>query len=523
MSENNEKTVKTVSWMVIITLIGKILGLVRDQYLALNYSIGINAVAFMTASRIPRLFFDAVFASAISASFIPVFNEYLSKKGKDEAFKLANRFITLIGIATVVFTIVGTVFAPEFVKLLATGFDEETTNLAVKLLRYMFPSIIFTGIAFSFVGILQSMDEFTVPAAMSAVSNIIVIVYYIFFNEKYGVYGLTAAFMLGWFMQAAIQIPPLIKKGYFFKPSFKFKDKGLKKIGLLMLPVMVSTWIQPINLAISTNFASWLFAGTGQAVAVMEYANTLYTIIVGIIVLSIANVIFPRLSRLSTANDEAAFGKTINGTFKAMAFIIIPMMVGLMCLCDEVVRIIYMRGDFGETAVSLTASALFYLCPGMIGYAIQNILSRAYFAKMSGRLPLISGAVSIIINIVLCAALKDVMGVGGLALASTVASTASAVILLIPMYRKNKTIMDRLFAVDLVKISISAAAMAVVVMFVKTVVSAAAGTGFMAYIAVAAVSVAVGVIIYAVLVVVLRVTEAGFVLNFLLKGKNKEN
>ena len=75
MAENNGKTVKTVSYMVLITLIGKLLGLVRDQYLALNYSIGMNAVAFMTASRIPRLFFDAVFASAISASFIPVFNE----------------------------------------------------------------------------------------------------------------------------------------------------------------------------------------------------------------------------------------------------------------------------------------------------------------------------------------------------------------------------------------------------------------------------------------------------------------
>ena len=519
MAENNGKTVKTVSYMVLITLIGKLLGLVRDQYLALNYSIGMNAVAFMTASRIPRLFFDAVFASAISASFIPVFNEYLSKKGKDEAFKLANRFITIIGILTVVFTVVGTIFSPEAVKLLATGLDEETASLTIRLLRYMFPSIVFTGIAFSFVGILQSMDEFTIPAAMSAVSNIIVIAYYIFFNDKYGVYGLTVAFMLGWFMQAAIQIPPLIKKGYVFKPSLRIKDDGLKKIGLLMLPVMVSTWIQPINFAVSTNFASWLYEGTGQAVAVMEYANNLYTIIVGVIVLSIANVIFPKLSRLSSANDGDGFAGTINGTLRAMAFIIIPMMVGLMCISDETVRLIYMRGDFGESAASLTASALFFLCPGMIGYGLQNILSRAYFANMSGKLPLISGAVSIVTNVVLCAALKDSMGVGGLALASATASTVSAVILFVPMHRKNKAIIDKGFAVDMVKIVVSAAAMGIAVMAVKGVVSGIVSTGFMASLVVAGVAVATGIIVYGILVVVLKVDEARIALGFVKRGR----
>lgn len=516
MSDSNDKTVRTVSWMILITLIGKLLGLVRDQYLALNYSIGSEAVAFMTASRVPRLFFDAVFASAISASFIPVFNEYLTQKGKKEAFNLANRFITVIGVATVIFTVLGDICAPWLVKLLATGLDTETMSLAVQLVRYMFPSIIFTGIAFSFVGILQSMDEFTVPAAMSAVSNIIVIVYYIFFNDKYGIHGLTAAFMLGWFMQAAIQIPPLIKKGYFYKPSFKWKDEGLKKIGLLMLPVMVSTWIQPINLAVSTNFASYLFEGT--AVAVMEYANNLYTIIVGIIVLSIANVIFPKLSRLSSGNNEEDFGKTVNGTLRAMALLIIPIMFGLMCLSRQIIELIYMRGDFTETAASLTSSALFWLSPGMVGYGVQNILSRAYFANKSGKLPLISGVVSIGVNIVFCCALRDIMGVGGLALASTLASTVSAVILFVPMYKKNKAIVDKGFVSDLVKIIISAVIMAVCVIAVSGVIMPYL-SGFKGTLIVTAVSTAAGMIIYAVICTVLKVSQMKLVFGMLLRKR----
>ena len=96
MADNNDKAVRAAGSMMIITLVGKVLGLVRDMLLAANYGSGMEANAFLTASRIPRVFFDAIFASAISASFIPIFNECLEKKGKDEAFKFTNKFVSLI-------------------------------------------------------------------------------------------------------------------------------------------------------------------------------------------------------------------------------------------------------------------------------------------------------------------------------------------------------------------------------------------------------------------------------------------
>ncbi len=238
MSEKGNQAVKTVSFMMLITLFGKILGLVREQFLAANYATGMEAAAFLTASRIPRTFFDVVFASAISASFIPIFVEYLKKHGKEEAFALANRFITLISTATVVIMLGCMVFAEPLAWLFAPGYEVETIYLAVPLLKLLFPTMLFTAVAFSFVGILQSLDEFNVPAALSVVSNGILIFYYIFLNDRFGVWGLTIAFLIGWAMQAIIQIPSLRKKGYHYKPDFHFKDEGLKKIGKLMLPVM---------------------------------------------------------------------------------------------------------------------------------------------------------------------------------------------------------------------------------------------------------------------------------------------
>ena len=278
MEKSANSTVKTVGFMMMITLIGKLLGLVREQLLAANYSIGAEAAAFMTASRIPRTFFDAVFASAISASFIPIFNEYLEKKGKQEAFRLSNIFITMIGVVTCIMTVLGIVFAEPITWLFADGMTTYTAKICVEFLRILFPTVIFTGVAFSFVGILQSLEEFTIPAAMSIVSNAVIILYYIFLNDKFGIEGLTIAFLIGWAMQAMIQIPALYKKGYRFHVDFHFKEEGMKKIVLLMLPVMISTWIQPINFVINTKFASHIYFEnyTDAAITIIDYIVLLW-------------------------------------------------------------------------------------------------------------------------------------------------------------------------------------------------------------------------------------------------------
>lgn len=132
-TQKKNSAVKAVSFMMLITLVGKVLGLVRDQLLAANYGNGMAAEAFTTASLMPRTFFDAVFASAISASFIPIFNEYLKKKGKKEAFALSNRFITLMGLVTLLMTVVCEIFSTQFVWLFAAGYDNETAALAAQL------------------------------------------------------------------------------------------------------------------------------------------------------------------------------------------------------------------------------------------------------------------------------------------------------------------------------------------------------------------------------------------------------
>lgn len=449
LEEQQNSAAKTISLVMVVTLVGKVLGLYRDRLLAVHYSVGPAASAFFTASRIPRVFFDAVFASAIAACFIPVFSEYLEQKGKKEAVRFAGQFITVIAVMTGALTLAGMAFPEPLVALFADYADPETSALAASLTRVMFPTVLFSGIAFSLVGVLQALDHFIAPALMSAVSNLAIIAYFFGLNERFGIYGLAGAYLLGWFLQGVIQIPPLHRLGYRYQPGFSLRSDGMKKVFALMGPVMISTWIQPITQAISSRFGSRLYGGGG--VAALEYASNLYLVIAGTFILSVTNVIFPRLARLTAGGREGKFQDTVRQTVHNSLFFVMPMSVGLMVVARPLVSLVYGGGEFDAFSVEVTATALTWMSLGMGGYALQNVLSRAYFAKQNGKGPLVAGAVSIAVNILLCVLLTGKFQVAGLGVATAVTATVYALLLLIPMERRGQGILSRSMCRDLVK------------------------------------------------------------------------
>ncbi|MDR1329518.1 MAG: murein biosynthesis integral membrane protein MurJ [Oscillospiraceae bacterium] len=431
MREKN--TTAAVGGIFAVTLLGKLLGLARDRLLATNYGAGMSANAFLTASRIPRVFFDAVFASAIAISFIPAFSAVYERDGKAGALRFGSEFTSLTAYVTLAVSALGVMFAEPLTRLFAAGYDAETLALAVKLTRIMFPTVFFTGIAFSFVGILQSLEHFALPAAISVVSNGIIIAYYAALNEKFGIWGLSAAFLLGWAGQAAVMLPRLVKSG--FRPALRVRLRGgdMRGVGKLMLPAIVSTWVQPICLAVGTRFASGLRGGA--AVTELELAMNLYTIIIGVFALSVTNVLFPRISRLEAAG-RGAIAPARAAMLASVAFAALAA-AGTMLLAKPAVSVIYGGGKFGADSVVSTASALRWCAPGMPGYAATAVLGRVYFARRNGKTPLLAGAAAIAVNVVLCGIFTGALGIRGIALASSAAATVNAVLLALPLAREG--------------------------------------------------------------------------------------
>lgn len=490
--DNTRAGVRTVGMVMLLTIAGKLLGLVRDMFMGRSFGTGMAANAFLTASRIPRNFFDAIFAAAISASFIPVFNEYLEKKGRDEAFRLANAFITVAALATAAMSLVGALLSGQLTALLADGFDGETAALCAFLLKLLFPTVFFTGVAFSLVGILQSLGEFNIPALLSTVSNGIILLYYVFFCDRFGIIGLAAAFLLGWAAQVVIQLPPLYRAGFRYRPTLR--HEGLRKIFALMLPVMASTWVQPLNLTVATKYASHL--NGGSAASALEYSNTLYTIVTGVFVLSIANVIFPEMSRQAARREEGALDESLRDTLCAMLFFLAPMSAGLAVMAQPIVRLLYEWGEWTAESTALTAGALSLASLGMLGYGLQMILSRAYYAVQRGKMPLLAGLASVGTNLALCALLAPRMGVSGLALAGAVSAIVPALLLLAALQREHRAIMDRASLWDFGKLLVCALGMAAVVLVLRRVIAGLGGDGVAGRAIAVAVPTLVGIIAY---------------------------
>lgn len=519
MADRNKSRLKTVGLIVIITLSGKILGLLRDMLLGQYYGTGMEAQAFLAASRIPRTFFDAIFASAISSSFIPVFNEYLEKDGRDEAYRLSNSFVTIVGLFTALLSVAGILFSRQAANFFVDGYSAETLALCSDLLKILFSTIFFTGIAYSMVGILQSQGKFNVPAALSTVSNGIIIVYFIFLNNRFGIFGLAFAYLIGWAFQMFMQVPSLRRLEYRYRPSLR--HEGLKKIFTLMLPVMVSTWIQPINYTVSTKLASRLFSGEGGSA--FDYANSLYTIVAGVLVLSIVNVIFPDLSKLSVNNKKAEFAAVIRDNTKTVLFLLVPMTVGLIALSEPIVRLLYERGEFTVHSTEITARALMYMAVGMVGFGIQAILSRAFYAMKNGKMPLISGAISIAVNIALSILLIGKFDVAGLGIASALALSVSAIVMIIPMQKYTGNYIDRGMFVDLIKMVLAAIVMGVLVILTRDGLLSALADNIIGRIAVVGVPAAIGFAAYMLIAKLLRLEQADVVTKLLKSSRRRED
>lgn len=491
-----KSTVKTVSFMMIATLFSKVAGLLRDVFIAAKYGTeSMEAVAYSYASSLPVQLFDFTLGAAVLATFIPIFNGYMEKGEKTRAYEFSNNFINITVLISATISVLGMLFSKQIGMFIAPDLNAETQELLQNLIIIVLPTTIFTTLAYAFVGILQSLDEFNIPAIISMVSNVVIIIYILFFDN---VYGLCCAMLVGWAMQFIIQIPSLVKKKYKYKFSFNFKDAGIKEALILALPILISSWVQPISLFVNKRYASSIVGG-GPA---LDYANRFYIIVVGVFVLAITNYIFPALSKKAGVNDEKGFNDILSGSVRVMLLIITPIMVGMFLLSEDIIRLVYGRGSFDADSIILTASALGFYALGMIAYGINEILNKCFYSMKNAKVPMIASFVGIAASIILSSLSVKVwnIGVKGLAFSSSVSVWIVAVILLLFIQKKNK-FLNLSLLVHILKVFVSAAIMALFIVVVKSFVG-----DFNVFIRLL-ITVAGGAIVYSICLLLLRVKE----------------
>lgn len=492
---------KTAGFMAAATFLAKVCGLVRDMLIAAFFGTGMEADAYLTATKLPTTLFDLVIGGVISAAFIPIFNGVLKKEGKKEALRFANRFIGMVLLITGLITILGIAFSNKLIWFMAPDFDLATHNLAMQLSSIMFPMIILTGLAFSFVGILQSFGEYNIPAIMSLVSNLAVILYFFLFGKKFGVYGLAVTMVIAWGLQAAIQVPSLIKFEFKFRPSINFKDKNVKSAMKLALPMLVSTWVQPLYTIVNTRLAS----GIERGVSSLEYANRLYIVITGVFSFVITNLIFPKMSRAYVAGNREEAKEMLVTSIKAVTLIILPITAVIAVLAKPVIALLYQHGGFTYADTLNTSGALSCYAFGMIALAYNEILSKSFFSMQNSKTPMVNAIISMFANIITAYILSPKMGISGLAVAAATGSYVNAILNYIFMKRYYKDLLSRKDILNILKSLASAILMSAVMAFIYRYMPLTEETSLKRVIVILLTTVSAGFLTYAALCFVLKI------------------
>jgi putative peptidoglycan lipid II flippase len=436
MSEKSQ-VIKAASVVGAATLLSRILGYIRDAVIAWYFGAGLNSDAFIAAFRIPNLLRKLIGEGSISNAFVPVLTDYLTKDGKDEAFRLARSALGVMSIILVVVSICGILLSPLIVKIIAPGFIDSPgkISLTIVLTRIMFPYIFFIGLVALCMGILNVFGHFATPALAPVLLNLAMILSVFFLCPHFAqpVLGLAVGVMIGGVLQLAFQLPAMFRKKILLRRKTKIWHPGLKMIGKLMLPVIFGGAVYQINTLVDQLLGSLLKEGT---ITYLYFADRLVQFPLGIFAIAAATAVLPSLSRQAATNDVDALKDTFSYSVRLTLFLTIPSMVGLIILREPIIALLFQRGEFSLQAAQLTAGALLYYAIGLWAFSAVRIVAATFFALKDTRTPMMMATVSVLANIVLGIVLMGPLEHGGLALATSLASALNLGLLVYALRRK---------------------------------------------------------------------------------------
>lgn len=514
MEEKKTSLAKSAVLMGIIILTSKALGLLRDILVAAAYGTTEAAIAYETASKLPITIFDFILGGVVTAAFIPVYNSIAVKKSKKEALSFCQSYVNLILVITVSLSVLGVVFAPSLVDLIAPKLADSTRVMAASLTRIMFPMVIFVGLAFSFVGFLQSEGEYNIPALISLVSNLLMVAYLVFFNDRFGVTGLSVAMLVGWGAQAFVQLPFAWKHGFRFRPGAPLGTPEIRRAARNTLPILIATWTTPVCNLINTRLASGL--EEGRAITALGYANRLYIILVGLFSFVATNLIFPMIARAAAAGEKEESDRLTRTSIKTLIYLIGPLSAGVLVLARPFVALIYENGSFNSSDTLLTAEALRFYALGMIFAAVAEVLIKACFAAELTVFPMIASLISLGFNAAVILLFGHRLGVGGIAAVTASAAALNMFVNLIFASRRKLVTVKGRDLFDAAKSVFASAVMGAAVWLVGR------QTGDMNRILSFVIPVLAGIAVYAVLTALIRCETAGVILRKISKTENTQ-
>ncbi|MFZ2985328.1 MAG: murein biosynthesis integral membrane protein MurJ [Candidatus Moraniibacteriota bacterium] len=470
---NSKPSNSVISAAFVITIAGlasRVLGLLRDRFLASSFGAGDTLDVYYAAFRIPDLIYNVLILGALSAAFIPVFTGLMGKDKEDKAWDVANGVMNLAIFTVIIFSLLFCFFAPYLMKIITPGFSPEKIDRVVVFTRIMFLSPIFLGISGIFGGILTSLKRFLIYSIAPIMYNLGIIIGVLVFVPLFGSIGLAWGVVLGAFLHMLVQYPTVRFSGFKYKLSFwrYFSDKEIRHIFKLMIPRTMGIAVVQANLFVITIFASTLISGS---LAIFNFAQNLQSLPLGIFGVSFAIAAFPTLSAFSAKKDEKNFAIIFAETFCQIMFFVIPLSIFILLLRAQIVRVTLGAGKFDWNDTITTYECLKYFTISLFAQSAIPLLTRSFYSMHNTKTPFYIALASEAVNILMVLMLIGKYGVMGLAMAFSLASLFQMFLLFTFLRLKFEDLNDKKIIKSISQITIAAIFSGIGVQFFKHVVA----------------------------------------------------
>jgi putative peptidoglycan lipid II flippase len=417
-----------------MTLISRVLGLVRDVVVASIMGAGAGADVFFLANKIPnflrRLFAEGAFAQA----FIPVLTE-VKQNGSEHDLKLfIAKVAGTLGVIVTLVTVVGVIASPVIIALFGTGWfidyldgnpDGEKYELASSMLKITFPYLMFISLTGLSGAVLNTLNKFAVSAFTPVLLNVGIISCAIFLSPQFEqpAYALAWGVFIGGLLQLLFQLPFLYRAGVLVKPQWGWHDPAVVKVRTLMIPALFGVSVGQLNLLFDTLIASFL--GTG-AISWLYYSDRLLEFPLGLFGIAIATVILPTLSRNHSSDDTQAFAKNMDWGVRMVCILGIPAAAGLVLLAEPLLLVIFYRGEFSLDDAAKASFSLMAYGTGLLSFMLVKVLAPGFFSRQDTKTPVKIGIACMIANMVFNIIFVIPYDYVGLAIATSLSATLNA-------------------------------------------------------------------------------------------------
>ncbi len=385
-----------------MTLLSRVLGLVREAVFARYFGVSLVMDAFIVANRIPNMLRRFFAEGAFSQGFVPVMARYREQHDHAEARLLVDSVAGTFGLVLFLVTLAGVIAAPLLVFLVAPGFvgDDGRFDVATAMLRFTFPYLFFVSLTAFAGGILNTYGRFGAPAFTPVILNVVLIAAAMWLAPRLEEPGMALAYgvFIAGVIQLLFQVPFLAKIHAIPRPRWRPRHEGVRRIGQLMLPGIFGSSVAQINVLLGGIIASML--GVGK-ISLLYYSDRLMEFPLGLFGIALATVTLPYLSRQHATASTEAFSHTVDWSLRIVTLISVPAAVGLIVLAEPLTATVYYGGEFTATDVEHAGLSLQAFSLGLIGFSFVKILAPAYFAREDTKTPVKIGVISLGVNFVL--------------------------------------------------------------------------------------------------------------------------